>query len=236
MTLRRIYDDHLFPRLVDLTLTDPLVGSWRRAACAGLGGDVVEFGFGSGRNLPHYPGRVRTVAAVEPSDTAWKQADGRIGEFARRGGRVQRVGLDAARLDLPDGSADAVVSTWTLCSIADLGAALREARRVLRPGGQLRYVEHSLAPDASVAQWQRRLQPAWGHVAGGCHLDRDIPALLIDAGFRLTDTRERYVSAVPGSRVVGWFVTGAALPSAAPASGSRAWQDGREGGTEPAAG
>ena len=236
MTLRQIYDDHLFPRLVDLTLADPLVGSWRRAVCAGLSGDVVEFGFGSGRNLPHYPEGVRRVAAVEPSDTAWNQAGRRIDQFARRGRSVHRVSLDAARVDLPDASADAVVSTWTLCSIADLGAALQEARRVLRPGGRLRYVEHSLAPDASVAQWQRRLQPAWGHMAGGCHLDRDIPALLMDAGFHLTETTERYISGVPGSQVVGWFVTGTALPRADRHSGAGQRQHRGEGGAPPRAG
>ncbi len=212
MNLRRVYDDHLFPRLVDLTLTDPLVGSWRRAVCDGLSGDVVEFGFGSGRNLPHYPADVRTVAAVEPSDVAWSRAGGRVDAFARRGGRVERVSLDAARIDLPDDSADAVVTTWTLCSIPDLGSALEEARRVLRPGGELRFVEHSLAPDPSVARWQRRLQPMWGQVAGGCHLDRDIPSLLVDAGFELAVGQQRYISSVPGAKVVGWFVTGTALP------------------------
>jgi len=235
VTLRRIYDDHLFPRLVDLTLADPLVGSWRRAACDGLSGDVVEFGFGSGRNLPHYPAQVRSVAAVEPSDTAWNQAGRRIEDFTRRGGRVRRVSLDAARLDLPDDSADAVVSTWTLCSIPDLAAALGEARRVLRPGGALRYVEHSLAPDASVAQWQRRLQPAWGHVAGGCHLDRDIPALILDAGFQLSATTERYISGVPGSQVVGWFVTGTASPRPEGHGHRGQREHGREGGPAPAA-
>ena len=125
MNLRRIYDDHLFPRLVDLTLTDPLVGSWRRSACAGLSGDVVEFGFGSGRNLPHYPDAVRTVAAVEPSDVAWSRAGARVDDFARRGGRVERVSLDAARVGLPDDSADAIVTTWTLCSIRRAGRRAR---------------------------------------------------------------------------------------------------------------
>lgn len=236
MTLREIYDDHLFPRLVDLTLADRVVGSWRRTACAGLSGDVVEFGFGSGRNLPHYPDAVRSVAAVEPSDTAWDQAGRRIDEFRGRGGSVRRVSLDAARLDLPDASADAIVSTWTLCSIPDLRSALGEARRVLRPGGRFRYVEHSLAPDASVAQWQRRLQPAWGRLAGGCHLDRDIPALLMDAGFRLSATEERYISGVPGSQVVGWFVTGTATPRGDRLSGAGQGEHGAESSAAASAG
>lgn len=207
-------------RAVDLILSDRFVGDWRRLATAGARGTVVEFGFGSGLNLAHYPAAVGRVLAVEPDDDAWNAAlaSGRIAAFAALRGvptadAVRRVGLDAAAIDLPDGSADAVVATWTLCSIPQVHAALQEARRLLSPGGGLHLAEHGLAPTPRVAAVQRRLQPTWGRLAGGCHLDRDIPALLGRAGFDGSGLRRRY--AVPGIplRPWTWFLAGTALPA-----------------------
>ena len=125
---------------------------------------------------------------------------------------VQRIGLDGAVLDLDDASADTVASTWTLCTIPDLSGALREVRRVLRPGGTLRFTEHGLSAEPSVARSQRRLQPLWGRVSGGCHLTRDIPALLCGAGFAVTIERQEF--AMPGkvSRPFSWYSSGYAVP------------------------
>jgi ubiquinone/menaquinone biosynthesis C-methylase UbiE len=202
------WEEQALPRLMDLSLNDAAAGRYRRATTAGLHGDVVELGFGSGRNLPHYPPTVTRVLAVEPADLSWERAAERVRTFGRP---VERVSLDGARVPLPDASVDAVVSTWTLCTIPDLGSALAEARRVLRPGGTLRFVEHSLAPDERVRRTQRRVQPAWGRLAGGCHLDRDLPRLVADAGFEVEVGDAHYVTGWP-VRAWGWFVTGTARP------------------------
>jgi ubiquinone/menaquinone biosynthesis C-methylase UbiE len=206
--VRRWWEERALPRVVDATLTDATTGSWRRRATAGLAGHVLEFGFGSGSNLPHYPEEVQRVLAVEPADLAWERSAARVAAFGRP---VERVGTDGAALPVRDGTVDVVVSTWTLCTIPDLPSALAEARRVLRPGGQLRFVEHSLAPDAWVERAQRTLQPLWEPIAGGCHLDRDIVGVLEEAGFTVDLDHAGYIASGP-ARPWGWFVAGAAHP------------------------
>jgi ubiquinone/menaquinone biosynthesis C-methylase UbiE len=206
---RRWWEQRALPRLVDLVLADEAAGRYRSRAMAGLSGVVVELGFGSGRNLPHYPTEVERVLAVEPADLAWERARERVRAFGRP---VERVSRDAADLPLPDGTVDAVVTTWTLCTVPEVEAALSEARRVLRYGGELRFVEHALAPDAWVRRTQRVAQPVWGVFAGGCHLDRDLPALIAAAGFDVEVTDARYVTGRP-FRAWGWFVHGTARPA-----------------------
>lgn len=207
MNISTRWNERIVPRLVDLALSEWVTGGWRERVAAGVAGDVLELGFGSGTNLPHYGSAVDRVLAVEPSDVAWGKASDRITSFGRP---VERAGLDGADLDVPDWSVDAVVSTWTMCTIPDLASALAEVRRVLRPGGRLHFVEHSLAPSDRVARVQRRIQPTWGRLAGGCHLDRDIPAELAAAGFVVPDLRTRYASVLWPARPFGWFVTGTA--------------------------
>ncbi|MBK8459978.1 MAG: methyltransferase domain-containing protein [Micropruina sp.] len=196
-------------RLVDLVLNEPLVGSWRRGTCAAVSGRVLEIGFGSGANLAHYGPLVSEVLAVDPSDDGWLLAADRVAAFGRP---VNRVGTTAELLALPDGSADAVVSTWTLCSIPDLGQALAEARRVLKPGGALHFAEHSLHPNPRVQRIARAIQPLWGRVSGGCHIDRDLPALLAEAGWTVPELHARQVLGGPATPFA-WFLRGRALPS-----------------------
>lgn len=203
------WNERVLPRLVDKALSDRATSGWRAKTTAGVNGVVLELGFGSGTNLAHYGPGVTRVLAVEPSDLAWEKASSRIAAFGRP---VERAGLDGARLEVADASVDAVVSTWTLCTIPDLASALAEVRRVLRPGGGLHFVEHSLAPGDRVARVQRRMQPRWGRLAGGCHLDRDIPAELVSAGMVVPNLRSRYASGFPPARPFGWFVTGTAVP------------------------
>ena len=203
------WEEQVLPRLVDVVLADATAGPWRAPVCAGLHGEVLEIGFGTGRNLPFYPDAVTRVLAVEPSDLAWERAAGRVAAFGRP---VDRVGLDGARLPLDDGSVDAVVSTWTMCTVPDLDAALAEVRRVLRPHGELRFVEHTLAPDAGTARVQRGIQPVWGRLAGGCHVDRDLVALLEGAGLAVDLRYEGYVAGGP-ARPWSRFVTGTATPA-----------------------
>ncbi|MGZ4561809.1 MAG: class I SAM-dependent methyltransferase, partial [Mycobacteriaceae bacterium] len=169
------YGDRVLPRIIDVACGTKLTEPLRRRVCADLEGKVVEIGFGSGLNVPFYPEAVTRVAAVEPSDVGWKLAAKRL---AATSTPVQRSGLDGQSLPFADGSFDAAVSTWTLCTIPDVGAALREVRRVLKPGGTLHFVEHGLAPDEGVRRWQRRLEPVQKRVFGGCHLTRPVVDLL----------------------------------------------------------
>lgn len=194
--------------LVDVVLGDALVGNWRRRVCAQASGDVVELGFGSGRNLAFYPDAVTRVLAVDPSDAAWESAHGRIEAFGRP---VTRIGADAADLPLPDSSVDCVVAAWTLCTVPQLATALAEAWRVCRPGGSLLFVEHGAAPTRGAAAVQRVLQPAWGRVAGGCHLDREIAGAVRSAGWELGEVEQRW--AFPGwpLRPWTWFTLGRAV-------------------------
>lgn len=205
--LGTFYDTHLLPRVVDLTCSDRMTGRWRVQVCAPVAGEVLEVGFGSGTNLGHYPAAVERVYAVEPADLAWRRAGSAIQEFGRP---VDRIGLDGARIDLPDASVDAVVSAYTMCTIPDLTSALAEFRRVLRPGGSLHFVEHSLSPDAEVAARQRRWQPRWEKLAGGCHLDRDIPDLVAGGGLTLTDLDAFYAPGPAITRTFGWITIGRA--------------------------
>lgn len=199
----------MVPRLTDRGLADAAAARWRTTVAGGAVGDVLEIGFGSGRNLSFYPAAVTRVLAVEPAELSWQRARPRV---TASGLDVERVGLDGAELPLPDRSVDTVVSTWTMCTVPEIGRALDEARRVLRPGGMLRFVEHSLAPDESTARWQRRIQPFWGPVAGGCHVDRDIAGLVRGAGFGLDLAHADFIQ---GGVARPWlyFVSGVATPS-----------------------
>lgn len=169
----------MLPRLVDRCCGLADFDKLRAPVCAGLHGEVVEIGFGSGLNVAHYAEAVTRVTAVEPSDLAWRLAEPRV---QRSGVQVLRGDLDGARLAAEDSSYDCALSTFTLCTIPDVGAALAEVRRVLKPGGRLHLVEHGLAPDEDVARWQRRFDPVQGRVAGGCSLSRPIRSLLEQAG------------------------------------------------------
>jgi SAM-dependent methyltransferase len=177
------------PRLVDAGSDDPKLMRLRAAACSGLRGDVVELGFGSGPNISVYPPEVRSVVAVEPSDVAWRRSEQR-----RAASRVPivRGSLDGQHLDLPDESADGVLSTFTLCTIPDVALALSEVCRVLRPGGTLHFFEHGIAPDEPVRAWQRRLEPMQRRVFDGCHLTRPIDRIVADSGLVLLGLEADY--------------------------------------------
>ncbi|MBD8869522.1 class I SAM-dependent methyltransferase [Nocardioides donggukensis] len=190
-----VWSEHALPRLVDRACAGPDLDERRAALAAGLHGRVLEIGFGSGLSLPHYPAAVHTVCAVEPSDLAWRLSERRRAAASLT---VERSGLDGQRLTEADASCDAALSTFTLCTIPDPVRALLEVRRVLRPGGRLHVLEHGAAPDPRVARWQRRLDPVQRRVAGGCHLSRDIPALLEAAGLEIEDLTGAYL---PGPTV-----------------------------------
>ncbi len=145
-----LYGDRVLPRIIDVTCGSKKVEPLRRRVCEDLAGDVVEIGFGSGHNVPFYPATVTRVAAVEPSDLGWKLADKRLRAATVP---VERSGLDGQSLPFADDTFDAGLSTWTLCTIPDVAAALREMRRVLKPGATLHFLEHGLAPGRRAASW-----------------------------------------------------------------------------------
>ena len=183
------WSEQILPRAVDRVLRAPAVAERRRLVCGGLAGRVVELGFGSGLNIAFYPAEVTEVLAVEPSDVAWRLSEARR---LASPATVVRAGLDGQRLDLPDASVDAALSTFTLCTVPDLSATLSEVCRVLRPGGRLHFLEHGRAPEPSVQAWQRRLNPVQSRLAGGCHLDRPIDAMIAAAGMEVTELLTEY--------------------------------------------
>lgn len=198
------YDDQVVPRVVDRLLGGRAVDEVRARVCRNLSGEVLEIGFGSGRNLPLMPSSVTTVFAVDPSQTGRRLAADRI---AASPIEVVWVGEGGEDLPLDDHSVDHALSTWTLCTIPDVDAALSEVRRVLRPDGRFHFVEHGLSPDARTARRQRRLTPLQRRIAGGCHLDRSIDELVEAAGFRI-ERLDTYLGAWPPS--FGWFYEGRA--------------------------
>ena len=189
-----LYEKQVLPRILNVACGTKTVEPLRRRVCEGLAGNVVEIGFGSGLNLPFFPAAVTQVAAVEPADLGWKLAGPRLKASSVP---VQRSGLDGQSLPLADDSYDAALSTWTLCTIPDAAAALREVRRVLKPGGTLHFLEHGLAPDERVRRWQRRLDPLEQRIFGGCHFTRPIVELLTAAGFTITDLDVFYEKGAP---------------------------------------
>lgn len=202
-----LYGDKVLPHLVNKAMDTAQTRKVRAEVCAGLAGDVVEIGFGTGHNLPFLPSTVRSLRVVEPSAVSVRLAAERI---AASPVPVEVSGLDGQALPFQDGSADMVLCTWSLCTIPDPVRAVREVRRVLRPGGVLHFAEHGKAPDSGVLRWQRRLNPVQRRMAGGCHLDRDIPGILAAGGMAVRGLQHRYEPGMP--KVFGSLFTGEATP------------------------
>src|SRR5438105_8495831 len=189
-----LYQDQFLPRFQDLAMARKGIRPVRARVCAGLRGDVLEVGFGTGLNAPYYPPGVTKVLAVEPSLVCARIAQPRI---ARSSVRVEQAGLNGERLELDSEACDAALSTWTLCTIPDLPAALGEIWRVLKPGGAFHFVEHGHAPDFKVEPWQRRLEPLNKKLAGGWHLTRRIAELIGQAGFAVDELDTYYIKGEP---------------------------------------
>jgi len=159
------------------------VGSWRAELLAHAEGDVLEIGAGTGYNLPHYPRGLARLTLAEPDRAMRAQLAARLADLGRD---ASVLDCPAAALPFPDAAFDAVVGTLVLCTIADPAAALREVRRVLRPGGKYLFLEHGAAEEGSPRhRWQRRMEPVWKIAADGCHLTRRADAMVAEAGFEV---------------------------------------------------
>jgi ubiquinone/menaquinone biosynthesis C-methylase UbiE len=201
-----LYRDLVLPRLLHGAMRNPELVPYRKRALKQAQGRVLEIGIGSGLNLQHYPKAVGRVFGLEPS--------AHLAAMARRAASgvafpVNVIEESAETIPLDDGTIDVVVSTWTLCSVSDVGRALAELRRVLKPGGLFLFVEHGLSPDQSVRSWQHRLTPVWRCCAGGCHLNRPIDELVESSGFRCTALRTGYAK---GPRPMTFMYEGSAHP------------------------
>lgn len=202
------YERRIFPWLNDRLGADPELQRLRAELLASARGRVIEIGFGTGLNLPHYPSAVTELVAVEPSSGMLARAGSRI---AAAPFPVRVITGSAESLPLPDAAFDTAVSTLTLCTVPDPGRALAELRRVLRQDGRLLFLEHGLADDPGVARWQGRLDWLQTRVACGCHLNRPVVRMLRDHGFRLGEVRQFYAPRIP--RTHGWVTLGVAVRS-----------------------
>ncbi len=201
------YEQRILPHLIHYACGTGSIMKQRALLIPEAEGLVLEVGLGTGHNLPFYrPDRVKRIHAVDPALAMHALAEKQARQISIP---VEMVPLAMERIDADSAQFDTVVCTFTLCSIADVEAALQEMRRVLRPEGHLLFCEHGLAPTESVQRWQRRLNPVWKPLAGGCHLDRDIPGLLKRAGFRIEDMHSGYVR---GPRPMTWVYRGRAVP------------------------
>jgi ubiquinone/menaquinone biosynthesis C-methylase UbiE len=198
------YEARVLPYVVDVALGGKSFRKLRARAAGSLAGEVLEVGFGSGRNVPYYPETVQRVRAVDPSTVGRKLAAQRV---AASPVPIEYIGLDGENLPLPDESVDCVLTTWTLCTIPDVHRSLTEIRRVLRPGGSLHFLEHGRSPDAGVARWQDRLTPWQRRFAGGCHLNRSIDVLLSEASLPASRMENYYLR---GPRPFGYMYEGVA--------------------------
>lgn len=186
-----LYDRHILPHLIDFACGMGAVMKARSQIVPLARGRVLEIGIGSGLNLGFYDAqRVKVVVGVDPSAEIQNLARERA---ARCQVPVEMIALELGQIQAADASFDDIVCTFTLCTIPDAIAALGEMRRVLKPGGRLLFCEHGLAPDLPVVRWQKRLTPLWKPLAGGCHLDRDIPALIEAGGFHIREMSTGYL-------------------------------------------
>ncbi|MCU9951261.1 class I SAM-dependent methyltransferase [Pseudomonas sp. PDM13] len=185
------YDRHVLPRLIDYACGMGEVMKTRSKIVPQAEGKVLEIGIGTGLNLGFYdPAKVQVVIGVDPAAQMQALARQRADAITIP---VETIALELGEIQASDASFDSIVCTFTLCTIPDAPAALKEMRRVLKPGGRLLFAEHGLAPDAPVVRWQHRLTPLWKPFAGGCHLNRDIPRLIEGGGFAIRELQTGYL-------------------------------------------
>ncbi len=201
------YNEHILPHLINLSMRHRRLQPYRERVLSSAEGRVLEIGIGSGLNLPFYGSRVEQILGLDPGARLLEMARGRADRSKQP---VTFVAGSAEAIPLDDRSVDTVVTTWTLCSIPDALGALKEMRRVLKPGGQLLFVEHGLAQENNIQRWQNRLTPLWKKIGGGCHLNRPIRTLIESAGLNITQLKTGYMK---GPKPMTFLYEGRATPS-----------------------
>lgn len=198
------YDDHILPHIIHIACGTKPILKQRQKIVPQAEGRVLEIGMGSGINIRYYnPDKVEKIWGLEPSAGMRQKAKSRV-ESAPFD--LEWLDLPAEEIPLDDKSVDTIVLTYTLCTIPDWLSAVKQMRRVLKSSGKLLFSEHGKAPDASVKKWQDRINPLWMKIAGGCHLNRDIPELLIEGGFNIKEMDTLYVPSTP--KVTGFTYWG----------------------------
>ncbi len=199
------YDKYILPPILNLVMGQKDIAELRRDVVPAARGRVLEVGMGSGLNLPFYGAEAEDVVGLDPSPELLKMAARRIADTPVP---VRLVDGSAEDIPVTDASFDTVLTTWTLCSIPDGARALAEMRRVLKPSGELIFIEHGRSPDARVVAWQDRLTPLWRRCAGGCHMNRDMETLIGAAGFTISRMRTGYM--IKGPRPLTYHYEGTA--------------------------
>ena len=202
-----LYDKYILPRLIDAACSQPPMSKLRSRYVSQATGEVLEIGIGSGLNLSHYGDAVTSITGVDPAAELTAKAHERASALSVP---VQVLGISGESLDLDNNSFDSVVCTWTLCSIPNPYRAVAEMHRVLKPGGKLIFVEHGRSDEPQVVKWQRRIEPLWKKIGGGCHLTRRADELLVDAGFKLSEQESGYVE---GPKFAAFMIHGLAAKS-----------------------
>jgi len=201
------YERVVVPRFINCACGSKPIMRQREKVVPGASGTVLEIGIGTGLNLSFYDaGKVQKVIGLDPSEESWRLAGERAANLPFD---VEFVGLPSEEIPLEDNSVDTVLVTYALCTIPDPVNALRGMARVLRPGGKLVFCEHGQAPDENIQRWQARVNPFWRKIAGGCNLNRDIPALLDAGGFNIADMQTMYLPSTP--RIAGFNYWGSAI-------------------------
>jgi len=200
------YSHVLFPWGMNWLMSGEPFDSERKQVLAEVGGDVLEVGFGSGLNIPHYPASVHELTAIDPNPGMRRYAEPRITASPIK---VERCVLSGESLPMADASFDTVVCTWTLCSIENVEQALAEIHRVLKSGGRFVFLEHGLSNEPDVQRWQHRLNPIQKVIGDGCNLNRDIRALVENVGFSSLEMENFYLEKTP--RLVGYMYRGVAV-------------------------
>jgi SAM-dependent methyltransferase len=201
-----LYEKHILPRFINCACSAKPMMKQREKVVPRARGTVLEIGIGTGLNLPYYDSaKVQKVIGLDPSEESWELAGERA---AHLDFDIEFIGLPGEQIPLDDDSVDTVLVTYSLCTIPDPVAALAGMARVLKPDGELIFCEHGIAPDASVVKWQNRVNALWGKLAGGCHLNRDIPGLLAQGGFSIEALESQYLPGTP--KIAGYNYWGGA--------------------------
>ncbi len=201
------YDKYILPHFLNCACGSKPIVYQREKVVPLAEGLVLEVGIGSGLNIPFYDSsKVDKILGLDPSEELNRMA---LKVAAEKGIPVEFILGGAEAIPLPDNHVDSVLVTYTMCTIPQVAAANKEIMRVLKPQGKMIFCEHGLAPDANVSKWQNRIDPYWGKIAGGCHLNRNIPALITEAGFEIESMEQMYLPSTP--RFAGYNYWGTAV-------------------------